>query len=64
MSANPRLTNNQIIINICLEKQTTYTYDKQRRVTQITKPSGKTINTTLEVKGTEVKGTGYFLLIF
>jgi len=47
MSHNPRLTNSQTIINTSpKQKQTTYTYDKQRRVIQVTKPSGKTINTT------------------
>jgi len=41
MSHNPRLTNTSP-----LQKQTTYTYDKQRRVIQISKPSTKTIDTT------------------
>ena len=44
MSANPRLN---LFPNASpLQKQTVYTYDKQRRVTAVTKPSGKRIDIT------------------
>ena len=37
--------NKRVSTNSPLQKQTTYTYDKQRRITKVTKPSAKAIDT-------------------